>query len=95
MSKWYLNVQNIEDHTVIEERKTINKINKTILENKELNILLKLKDISFFKKNISVKTIMHELNFIKKKSHYGIYFQSGVNVIDRDDYDTIIRSSEY
>ena len=89
------NIKFIEDHTVIDEQEMINKINKTILENKELNILLKLKDISFFKNNISVKSIMHELNFIKKKSHYGIYFQSGVNVINEEDFNTIIRASEY
>lgn len=89
------NIKFIEDHTIFDEKEIINRINKTILENKQLNILLELKDISFFKKNISVKSIMHELNFIKKKSNYGMYFQSGVNVINEEDFNTITRASEY
>ena len=34
-------------------------------------------------------------DFIVKKSHYGVYFQSGVNVMDENDYHTIVRSSNY
>ena len=85
----------IEDSTAIEESDTINKISKTILKNKELHMIITLKEVLDFKNKISIKNIMHELNFIVKKSHYGIYFQSGVNVMDENDYQTIIRSSNY
>ena len=85
----------IEDSTAIEESDTINKISRTILKNKELHMLITLKEVLNFKNKVSIKSIMHELNFILKKSHYGIYFQSGVNVMDETDYQTIIRSSNY
>lgn len=85
----------IEDSTVIEESETINSISKTILKNKELHMIITLKEVLNFKNKVSVKHIMHELNFITKKSHYGIYFQSGVNIMDEIDYQTIIRSSNY
>jgi len=85
----------IEDSTAIEESDTINKISKTILKNKELHMIITLKEVLDFKNKVSIKNIMHELNFIAKKSHYGIYFQSGVNVMDENDYQTIIRSSNY
>lgn len=88
-------VKIIEDSTVIEESNTINKISKTILKNKELHMIITLKEVSNFKNKVSIKNIMHELNFIVKKSHYGVYFQSGVNVMDENDYHTIVRSSNY
>ena len=58
-------------------------------------MIITLKEVLDFKNKVSIKNIMHELNFIAKKSHYGIYFQSGVNVMDENDYQTIIRSSNY
>ena len=87
-------IQVINDHTTIDESDVIKKISKTILNNKNLDMILSLKDISYFKNKVQIKDIIDKLSFIVKKSHYGIYFQSGVSLINNNDFETIINSSD-
>ena len=48
-----------------------------------------LKNTKIFQKPVSVKKIMNELDFIKRKDKYGLYFQGGIRKIEKKYYDLI------
>lgn len=49
-----------------------------------------LYDIQIWKKPIEVPTILDELQFIKNKSNWGMYFQGGVTSLPPEDYKVIL-----
>ena len=52
-----------------------------------------LTDINLFKKEVFIKNIMDNLNFIENKKNYGLYFVGGVTKIDEDSNNFIISES--
>jgi len=49
-----------------------------------------LKNIEYWKKPVMIKTLLESLEFIKIKSKWGLYLQSGVCPITEKDYSLII-----
>ena len=61
---------------------------KIIPEN--MDYFVTLYDIQIWKKPIEVPIILNELQFIKNKSNWGMYFQGGVTSLPPKDYKMIL-----
>ena len=74
---------------------------KNIIENKVTDIdpnqefkqvlfYVQFEDLKIFKEEITIKAHIDNLDFIKNKEKYGLYFQGGICKINRESYEYII-----
>ena len=50
--------------------------------------------IDIWKKDLSIKNILSNLNFIKNKEHWGAYLQGGVVRLSKQDYAVILKAAK-
>ena len=69
-------------------------LNKIDLDNKfkMLSYYLHLENIQIFKKPISIKELVNDLEFIKNKKNYGLDMLTGVVKISQNDFNYIIKN---
>ncbi len=65
------------------------KIHKFLHENK----IIELKLLTFFNKSIHIRDHIENLDFIKNKEKYGLYFQGGICKIDEKAHNYIVSCS--
>lgn len=59
-----------------------------------LDYYVTLYDVQVWKKPIGVPSILNEIQFIKNKSNWGLYFQGGVSHLPDADYHLIVSKSK-
>ena len=57
-----------------------------------LSYYLHLENIQIFKKPISIKELVNDLEFIKNKKNYGLDMLTGVVKISQNDFNYIIKN---
>lgn len=73
---------------------------KKIIDNKDTNLdpnqefkkilfYVEFENINIFDKSLSIKDHMNNLNFIKNKEKYGLYFQGGICKINKQSFEYI------
>ena len=50
--------------------------------------------IDIWKKDLSIRNILSDLNFIKNKEHWGAYLQGGVLRLNKQDYALILKAAK-
>ena len=75
-----------EIKNIIENNKTEIDPNK---EFKQVLFYVQFENLKIFKTEINVKDHIDNLNFIKNKKHYGLYFQCGICKINEQSYEYI------
>ena len=53
---------------------------------------ISFKKVNIFNEPVSLKNIINELDFIKNKNNYGLYFQGGIRHIDKKNFNLILAS---
>ena len=53
-------------------------------------MIIRLKKIIIFKNPILVKEIINNLDFIKNKENWGMFFHGGIREIEKKDFDFIV-----
>jgi len=74
-------------------KKKINTVNEVLDTNQEFRKVLfyiEFENFKFFNKSIQIKDHIENLNFIKNKEKYGLYFQGGVCKIDESSHNYIL-----
>ena len=70
--------------------------NTAVDANQELKLVLfhvEFKELKFFDKDIKIKDHIDNLDFIKNKEKYGLYFQGGICKIDQISYNYILNKA--
>ena len=57
---------------------------------KEVFMIIRLKKIIIFKNPILVKEIINNLDFIKNKKNWGMFFHGGIREIEKKDFDFMV-----
>ena len=70
--------------------------NTAVDANQELKLVLfhvEFKELKIFDKDIKIKDHINNLDFIKNKEKYGLYFQGGICKIDQISYNYILNKA--
>lgn len=63
------------------------------IEEEKIHSMIKFQDILILKNPLPIKSLVHELDFIENKEHWGRYMLGGIIHISKNDYDAIIKSA--
>ena len=72
---------------MIENRTTVIDDNQ---EFKQVLFYVEFENMKIFDQEINIKDHMDNLNFIKNKDKYGLYFQGGICKINKESYEYIV-----